>query len=208
MNGISYKCPNCSASINIDTQKGYCFCPYCGTKVFSEVGASTNGSNINITINSQLNGNADKSSEAENFTLRALSFERNGQFEEAEYYYNRALDADISSNAAQEGIRRVQSIITLDNIIIQRGKALSTGEGRVAVFLDGKKTGFIPPNSSIGIKAPVGKHTLQFKRGGVKSTLLDIIIESNKTVYEISVTTKTFKIQTEIKQYRRHEILH
>jgi hypothetical protein len=164
--------------------------------------------NFNITINTPQNLVADKSAEAENFYIRALSFERNEQFEEAEYYYNRALDADVSLQEAKVGLRRVQSIIIQDNVLIQRGKPLSTGEGRVSIILDGKKLDYISPNSSVRIKVPVGTHTLQFKRASIKSDTIPLLIETNKTVFEIAVETKAFSIKTSVKQYRRHEILH
>ena len=207
MTGISYVCPNCSASITIDTQRGYSFCPYCGTQVFSNVEKSNDNPNINITINATPT-NTNKVAELDNFIRRAVSFENNKQYEEAEYYYNRALDVDATSQVALAGMHRVQSIITKENLFIKRGAAFSVGEIPVSIILDGKKFSHIKPNSNMSLIIPVGKHTLVFKRASITSKPINLEIESNKVYYEITVSTGVFKITTDSNKYRRREILH
>ena len=49
---VPMTCPNCKASIEVDTTKDFCFCTYCGTKIFIN-DDSTKTININTNINHQ-----------------------------------------------------------------------------------------------------------------------------------------------------------
>ena len=33
MNLVNTNCPNCGANLEVDTERGYCFCEYCGSKI-------------------------------------------------------------------------------------------------------------------------------------------------------------------------------
>lgn len=47
------KCPECGASIGIEEGRDFCFCSYCGSKVYldDEKLETTHNENINITTN-------------------------------------------------------------------------------------------------------------------------------------------------------------
>lgn len=196
MDGIAITCPNCSAVINVEKQLDFCFCTYCGTKVFIPQMNANNDNNINIVVNNEIKHGES----AENFVYRARSFENEEDYDNAEIYYNRALDIDATNIEAQEGLKRIQSVVAYDNIFIERNDPYKFGEGKVILLINNEVRGKLAYNTRLSFIAPIGTHTIQFQRGIIKSKVFNIDIKNNKTLVKLIVTTSNnmFKIDADV----------
>ena len=86
---ISTKCPNCGATMEFDETRDFCFCQFCGTKVVPEKIVIEHKGSISVDGISTLNNTLE----------RAEISLRDGYFEKAKGYFNKALD--INPRCAQ-----------------------------------------------------------------------------------------------------------
>ena len=107
---IALKCPNCNADIELDQDREFGFCNYCGTKIMIADAVQKVSGTVNI----------NRSSEINNILKRAKDYEERQMLDDAEKYYDRALDIDMDNQEAQEGLERVKTTILEPNVIIER----------------------------------------------------------------------------------------
>ena len=207
MEGISVTCPNCSAVLNVEKELDFCFCTYCGTKVFIPKLQEDGDKDINITVDM----GDDK--RIENYMIRGWQLIDDREYEKAEVYFNRVLDIDATNEKAQDLLKKLQTIITRDNVVFKRDATnhatglfanSSSQSGNYWILIDGEKIGQINPNCSQSYRIPVGEHTVQFKYFISKSPIYDIEIKDNKTVYEFDIYVDVGVIVADIKESRRN----
>ncbi len=119
MSLVPAKCTQCGANIKVDSTKEASVCEYCRTPFIVEKAINNYNNNISInnaTINIQgLN--------TENLLKRALSYEKDGDFEKAEEYYDKVLDIDINNIEATDGLKRISSFGYIGDMEISREQA-------------------------------------------------------------------------------------
>lgn len=84
---IALKCPNCNADIELDQDREFGFCNYCGTKIMIADAVQKVSGTVNI----------NRSSEINNILKRAKDYEERQMLDDAEKYYDRALDIDMDN---------------------------------------------------------------------------------------------------------------
>lgn len=131
MKFVAAKCPNCSASIQVDEDTRQCFCQFCGSQIFVEEAIQMIKGTVQIDFKNQI----------DNFLIRANEFMEQKRYSDAEIYFNKILDIDATNKEAKEGLFKVESIITSPNLFIERGKIRPTGEGKTYLYINKKVQG-------------------------------------------------------------------
>lgn len=93
MGFVIINCPNCGAEIELDSQREYGYCTYCGTKVVQEKIIVEHRGTVNI------DGVADLNALLE----RAYIFIEDGKFQQANQYFDRVLDINPRCSKAYFG---------------------------------------------------------------------------------------------------------
>lgn len=147
---IALKCPCCNGDINVESDRDFCFCQYCGTKIVVEDETKKLKS---VAVSS-------RSLEAENLLKRAKRFESTGEENLALEYYDKVLDVDADNQEALDSIERIRTTITDDNLIIKYEK---TGglTPKVDLYIDGEHIGKMARGETKGFTCPVGSHTIE-----------------------------------------------
>lgn len=164
---VELKCPNCNGDITINTDRNSAFCPYCGTRLKVE-----EAQQIPDTIK------VNREWEANNYVLRAQEYECVGDIDNAEIYYNRALDADVNNARARDGYNRMQRIITEHNVSIQYIQSSSDPLVRLIVKEAGQTLCKIRRGEGINLLLPIGEHPLLFYQGGSPKAYVRVTIRS------------------------------
>ena len=125
---IALRCPCCHGEIELAQDEEFGFCQYCGTKMLINPAQRISGE---ISISHK--------HEIENYLARAQDFEKDGELQKAEVYYNRVLDLDYNNQAAKIGYNRVRGIILEPNIVIERTTS-KHDDGANLVIRKGDKT--------------------------------------------------------------------
>ena len=84
MGFIPLVCPMCGANIELDGNREYGFCQYCGTKIVHD--------HQDIHISGSVN--IDRSREIESLLMRAKTLMAQGRGEEARLLYEKVLETD------------------------------------------------------------------------------------------------------------------
>lgn len=126
---VQLTCPNCNANIEIDNNREFGFCSYCGTKIAIKKDIpQTNIEQILINNGTIINGTST-SSIVDNLILRAEDFLAKGNIQEAVNYYNRVLDLDIRNEKANTGLKHIETnkLLNIARHINQTGDKIKTG---------------------------------------------------------------------------------
>lgn len=91
---ITLKCPSCGAALDIDDSRELAFCSYCGTKMVQEKTVIEHRGTVSV------DGIATK----KNLIQRASVYLKDGDFFNAEIYFNKTLDADPKCSQAYWGL--------------------------------------------------------------------------------------------------------
>ena len=91
---ITLKCPSCGAALDIDDSRELAFCSYCGTKMVQEKTVIEHRGTVSV------DGIATK----KNLIQRASVYLKDGDFFNAEIYFNRTLDTDPKCSQAYWGL--------------------------------------------------------------------------------------------------------
>lgn len=150
---IALKCPNCNANIELNRDKEFGFCNYCGTKIMIADAVQKVSGTVNI----------NRTSEIGNILRRARDYENREMLDEAERYYDRALDIDIDNREAQEGLERVKTTILDPNVIVERPPAEGSYYEPIIIEESGVEVCRLGMGERSFIKCSVGRHTFDIK---------------------------------------------
>lgn len=150
---IALKCPNCNADIELDQDREFGFCNYCGTKIMIADAVQKVSGTVNI----------NRSSEINNILKRAKDYEGRQMLDEAEKYYDRALDIDMDNQEAQEGLERVKTTILEPNVIIERPELEGSYAEQIVVSEDGEEVCRLGLGERSFIECPVGRHVFDIR---------------------------------------------
>ena len=148
---IALKCPNCNADIELDQDREFGFCNYCGTKIMIADAVQKVSGTVNI----------NRSSEINNILKRAKDYEERQMLDDAEKYYDRALDMD--NQEAQEGLERVKTTILEPNVIIERPELEGSYAEQIVVSEDGEEVCRLGLGERSFIECPVGRHVFDIR---------------------------------------------
>ena len=151
------KCPNCAGTLELDDRREFAFCQYCGTKI----------ANLNNKV--ELN----RTTELENLVLRALEFERRGNYEKAEEYCNRILDLDPHNQRAREIEQRLPGYNAGPNVTIVY-HSVHDERFKLRISFDGRYWITFNNHEIKKFQLPVGQHKIVFS--GKKSYLHNLAI--------------------------------
>ena len=150
---IALKCPNCNADIELDQDREFGFCNYCGTKIMIADDVQKVSGTVNI----------NRSSEINNILKRAKDYEERQMLDDAEKYYDRALDIDMDNQEAQEGLERVKTTILEPNVIIERPELEGSYAEQIVVSEDGEEVCRLGLGERSFIECPVGRHVFDIR---------------------------------------------
>lgn len=150
---IALKCPNCNANIELNRDKEFGFCNYCGTKIMIADAVQKVSGTVNI----------NRSSEINNILKRAKDYEERQMLDDAEKYYDRALDIDMDNQEAQEGLERVKTTILEPNVIIERPELEGSYAEQIVVSEDGEEVCRLGLGERSFIECPVGRHVFDIR---------------------------------------------
>ena len=134
-------CPNCGASLTIESDRQFAFCQYCGTKI----------ANMGHTVE------VDRSTEIANLLIRAIEYESKSDYAKAKEYCDRVLDMDPSNETARLIEKRLLHKAPDYNIIIRY-----IGKRELKVKIDNNDWISIQPDKQIFSRMSVGLHRVLF----------------------------------------------
>lgn len=181
-------CPNCSASMEIDEQREFMFCQYCGTKV----------ANLKNTVEV----NRDK--EVETLLRRALEFERSGDYKSALEYCTRILDIDFDNSDARELEKRANSLTGPNVEVVYR--SLIDPRYKLRISFDGRSWEVLESGKSFSIRLPEGTHMIVFS--GVEKYTYNLTIRDAKRKHKLTyVAEKSHRTGSWLKNIFSNETL-
>lgn len=171
---VALKCPNCNSDIELDKDREFGFCNYCGTKIV--VADAVQKVTVNI----------NRASEINNILKRAKDYEERQMLDEAEKYYDRALDIDMDNQEAQEGLERVKTTILEPNVIIERPDIEGSYAAPIIVSENGEEVCQLGMGERSLIECPVGRHVFDIKTRD-KTIKARVIIRDRRDSAKISL---------------------
>lgn len=146
---VALKCPSCGAACEIDENREFAFCQYCGTKMINEQARTEVFGTVSI----------DTRKAIENLMERAEAFEDAGDNSRALEYFNRVLDIDAGNVEAAAGERRARGIVDFDNVVVLVGSSYK-GSGKIHVIIDGKDRNVLAAGEEAAFSCNVGSHEI------------------------------------------------
>ena len=110
MGFVAVKCPSCGAEVNLDEDREFGFCTYCGTKIVQE----------KIVVEHRGQVSVDGIATKETVLDRADICLAHGEFAKAKEYYNKALDLDPKSSDCYWKLLLCKLKVKNDKQLIQR----------------------------------------------------------------------------------------
>ena len=162
---IKTSCPNCGAVMEVDENREFAFCTYCGTKIILK---------SNVEIN--------RSAEINNLLFRAHEYEEKKDYARAIEYCNHVLDIDSKNEIARIMEQRLLSYIPKDNVIIKYNSSLKD-KFKLRITIDGKNWYTIDPNNELSFELPKGEYRILFS--GTRNYTRNITISDTKKIIEI-----------------------
>lgn len=187
MKFVAAKCPSCGANIQVDEETKKCFCQFCGSQIFVEEAIQMIKGTVQIDFKNQI----------DNFLIRANEFMEQKRYSDAEIYFNKVLDIDATNKEAKEGLAAAESVITSNNIFIERGQKRPAGEGKTLLYINDQKYK-VDLDNPVSIILPIGMHRIEFKRGICQSKPILITIKNRHDTFKIRFTPKLFTISAEL----------
>lgn len=147
---IAMKCPCCNGELNVDGDREFCFCQYCGTKIMidDEIKKAKGMALTSRTL------------EVDNLLKRAKRFESMGNEEQALEYYDKVLDVDADNEEAIASIERIRTTVTDINLFIKYERT-TRWTPKVHLYVDGEYVGEMSRGDVKGFVCPVGSHTIR-----------------------------------------------
>ena len=155
-------CPNCGASMDIEDNREFAFCSYCGTKII-----------LNEIVR------IDRNKEINNLLDRAYEYEQKHDYSKARDYCNRVLDIDSKNQPARDLEERLNKVSPIDNVFIEYVSYIDS-KFKLRVTRDGYTWFVIEPNSVFSLRLPCGTHNILF--AGRKNFTHRIVITDDKKV--------------------------
>ncbi len=148
---IILTCPNCSAHLDVDENREFIFCQYCGTKL------------ANLTQKIELTNpvTVDKKQELDSLIVRAMEFEAKQDYPRALEYCNRILDLDPSNAIARAMETRLPGYNIGPNVTILYRSSLNDSY-KLRVTMDGKNWHVLSNGQSIRLSLGEGRHSIRF----------------------------------------------
>ena len=138
-------CPNCGASMQIEENRQFAFCTYCGTKI----------ANLKNTVE------IDRGTDINNLLMRALEFEARGDYTRSLEYCNRVLDMDPQNQMARALENRLPNTAPAYNVTIVYRSDLDD-RFKLRISTDGRSWTVLDPNGRTSLSLPVGVHRIVF----------------------------------------------
>lgn len=142
---------------------GMFVCQYCGTKYTTEEARKLV---VEATVTLQGSVQVNGIPTVNNTITRAREFESAGDFDSAETYYNRVLDADPTNAEARAGLARIERYVYGPNLTVDFSKGNSGSV--VTLFVDGKRVAQIWGGNIQSFTIPYGEHTVGVAGGLMK----------------------------------------
>lgn len=171
---ISAKCPNCGATMNVDSSREVFFCSYCGTKMY----------NVKERIEVSGGVSIDTTNQIANMLRRAVDFEQRLEYDQAFEYYNKVLDIDSTNATARQGYDRLNALTVWPNC-----KIVFNSEFRADAQLKVKfrrQSYFIQNGRQLILALPPGNNTIAFR--DIKSYTREVPITSKNEKVTILFT--------------------
>ncbi len=168
---VAVRCPSCNGDIDLEQDREFGFCVYCGTKIHITSAVQRIKGTVSI----------DRQQEVQGYLSRAQQHENEGDFGSAEEYYRRALDIDPSNQYARDGYERTRRIMVSPNLTIDYKYADRGLRKHSSVFVNGKKIGKAEIGSQTAFLLPFGEHEVFISSGGSKSNVLKVNIVGRQT---------------------------
>lgn len=177
---IPLVCPSCNGNLTIESDREFCFCSYCGTRIAIE--------QPNVIKIKQ-----DNTDTIKNYLLRASEFYNTKNYNRAIEYYDKVLDLDAANAEAREGLNR---IIIEPNVSIKRKSHIQSAARNFKIYIDGEHYLDLADGISKSLIVPYGKHIIRAEGPGVHPCETEIDISSSKTKIDILLYVKVgFKSQ-------------
>ena len=182
MGFVTLNCPNCGANIEIDENREFGFCTYCGTKIVQDKIVVEHRGSVAIEHKDEIN----------NLLLRAEEMMNKRLYDHAERYYNRVLDYDYNNQTARTAMNMLNKIIKEPNLFISVASgAIYSKSAQVIVYINKNKMAVLPSGSQRVFTLPVGKHVLALKiRNTFSKVQEEITINDRFTKVNISAICK------------------
>ena len=140
---IVLTCPNCGASMEIEDNRQFAFCTYCGTKI----------ANLKNRVE------VDRGTDINNLLIRAYEFEARGDYTRSLEYCNRVLDIDPQNQMARALESRLPGAVSVKNVTIVYQSELNE-RFKLRISTDGRNWSVLDPNGQISLSLPVGTHRI------------------------------------------------
>lgn len=160
---IMLTCPNCSAHLDVDENREFAFCQYCGTKL------------VNLTQKIELTNpvTVDRTQELDGLIVRAMEFEAKQDYQRALEYCNRILDLDPSNTIARAMEQRLPGYSIGPNVTIVYRSYLNDSY-KLRITMDGKNWTVLNNGQSMSLSLAEGRHSIRFS--GTKTYTYDVRI--------------------------------
>lgn len=145
---IVLQCPRCGANLEVDENRDFAFCSYCGVKI------------INIQNRVVINGIP----ELRNLIIRAQEFAQKGDYARAQEYCTRILDLDPYNTAAraiEASLPHAAPTIPETNVCLFYESELNA-KYRLRYSLDCRNWSELGPGERVALKLPVGRNMIWF----------------------------------------------
>ena len=180
MGFIPLVCPMCGANIELDGNREYGFCQYCGTKIVHD--------HQDIHISGSVN--IDRSREIESLLMRAKALMAQGREEEARLLYEKVLETDGYNVEAGNALRAIESVIIEPNLFIKDTKPSACVY--IKVIIDNNSKTKVAAGSSKSFVLPCGNHTVTISCSAVEKKTFPIFIRDRYSKWSIVIERKAF----------------
>lgn len=181
---IVLKCPSCGAEINLDKNREFGFCSFCGTKIIQDK---------QIIEHRVIN---DHSSDVNGYLFLAQRCLEKGDIDAAELYYEKILAIEPTNETANIKLKEIDTIVRIDNVFVKRLSCLVDASTKFKVQIDGKNVAKLAPEETLKISLPIGMHTICVP-GPRKSKVIEFEIKNNRENFCFAVKNGFGKINIE-----------
>ena len=173
MGFIVLKCPSCTADIQLDENREFGFCQYCGTKITQDI------QKVNITVENEVK--VQGISTVDNLLIRAKQFLNEKQYSKSMEYIDKILDIDATNQSANNLKREIQfqseREFQTQELIKQAKSLLSIGNENAAKKIILKAVQLNPSHKEVlQLKETIEKKAKNYKVAGCVLVFLEVLI--------------------------------
>lgn len=180
MGFIPLVCPMCGANIELDGNREYGFCQYCGTKIVHD--------HQDIHISGSVN--IDRSRENESLLMRAKTLMARAGRKRHGFFMKRCSKRMDNNVEAGNALRAIESVIIEPNLTIRDTK--KTAYTYINVKIDNTYKAKIATGSSKSFVLPCGNHTVTISCSAVEKKTFPIFIRDRYSKWSIVIERKAF----------------